>query len=794
VNILNDFFYLSWESEPLCAIEPIWEDGEFLSLLSNQYERFCDASAILLSLSEVTLERFMALEETGEVLAYFAQEKRRHWERPMIYALQCRLFSFLIYQGDLSLNKSIGKRLDLLRKEGIIGYDTSRKLISLLTLIQERKRTESKMIAEPKAKQAGKADSYYTAAVQRLHEQMDTVSDAIEVPSLQQQLRRIPDKLSAQRFSIGITGVMNAGKSTMLNALLGAEILGTAVVPETANLTIIKYAKKPKAIVHFWRQDEWRRIEKSAGVLAQMQDVVEETRQHFGKRLEQYITEEGRSETVSIETLPSYTSAEHSDKRCNLVKEVELYQDLEFVREGVEIVDTPGLDDPVIQREEITKAYLQGCDMMCHLMHAGQSATQKDIAFILETLLYRNVAQLLIVITRIDMVTEEELAEVIAYTKSSIEARLKELGKGAQFASILERIQFIPVAGKMALLHRTGRAKEAIEAGYDLARSGILEIESYLREVLFGANSQKARLIVASANKELLHLIQAQLESYTQEQILLGKSAEEISELSAQYREEIAETKVQLQKLEQMVNRSRETLREHFEILDRQALHTLQSLQELLARRIMDDIRYTLKKEKRKPTPERIEAMIERGLQDGAIDLVRNYRHGFQKRLEELMERLAEAFGAFRVQQKATEYDTRGFVQKHFGTLEIFHSSTLLVAQVNRAIARYGKRELEQLASDIALSLSETMTEAQRRFMAYASTLQQVLLEEFEQQASAPLRQVKYEIAQRESLLEEARCRAEDSAYDTQARALLLERRIKQLHTLQTEILEGGVL
>ena len=47
--------------------------------------------------------------------------------------------------------------------------------------------------------------------------------------------------MNNQKFSIGITGVMNAGKSTMLNALMGKEILGSVVVPETANLTIVKH-------------------------------------------------------------------------------------------------------------------------------------------------------------------------------------------------------------------------------------------------------------------------------------------------------------------------------------------------------------------------------------------------------------------------------------------------------------------------------------------------------------------------------------------------------------------------
>ncbi|MCD8541630.1 MAG: dynamin family protein [Aliarcobacter cryaerophilus] len=54
------------------------------------------------------------------------------------------------------------------------------------------------------------------------------------------ELEDINSYMNNQKFSIGITGVMNAGKSTMLNALMGKEILGSAVVPETANLNYCK--------------------------------------------------------------------------------------------------------------------------------------------------------------------------------------------------------------------------------------------------------------------------------------------------------------------------------------------------------------------------------------------------------------------------------------------------------------------------------------------------------------------------------------------------------------------------
>ena len=157
---------------------------------------------------------------------------------------------------------------------------------------------------------------------------------------------------------------MNAGKSTMLNALMGKEVLGSAVVPETANLTIVKHNAKENAKVFYWNKSEWDRIEKSAQQLDSMRDYVNETNKIFGDELSSYIKEESRYDEIDIKDLSSYTSAEAEGKRCNLVKYVELGSNLDFLSDGIEIVDTPGLDDPVIQREEITKEYIGACDMM----------------------------------------------------------------------------------------------------------------------------------------------------------------------------------------------------------------------------------------------------------------------------------------------------------------------------------------------------------------------------------------------------------------------------------------------
>ena len=686
-----------------------------------------------------------------------------------VSAIQCRLLSFLEERGDLLLNKAIGQRIELLRKSSIIGYDTARKLISVLTLIPEKKRTVDiapKTAEEHVVKHSPKEAHEMTEIVEMLQ-------SAIELPHLRQRLDAVPEKIKSQRFSIGITGVMNAGKSTMLNALLRQEILGTAVVPETANLTVIKHAEQNSATVHFWNTQEWQQIERSAEVMVPMQHFVEETKGHFGTALSEYVTPEGRAEEIAVEALPAYTSAAHSNKRCNLVKSVTLYSDLAFVKGGVEIVDTPGLDDPVIQREEITKSYLAECDLLCHLMNVGQSATQKDVEFIIESLLYRNVAQLLVVITRIDTVEEEALAEVIAYTKSSIKARLEALEMGARFEALIARIVFVPIAGKMALLHRTGRAQEAMALGYDLDRSGISRIERYLSEVLFGEDAPKVKLLREASRKELTQLIRTQEKAYEEETALLGQSAEEIAQAYERHTQEEAQSQQEAQRLKEEITLGRDELNDYLRILQKGAVDKFRSLQALLGRRIMDDVRYSLRKTKKKPTSQRIETMLTTGLQDGLIDLLRDYRYGFQKRMDEVLERLGREFESFAGKitgEAEVQENAKTLFAKYFDGLLLTGSHAVLATQVNSAIAKHSKKEIEKMEMQVQQALSEALEILREKFLASVSVVNADLLQAFEGRYGQVLEHVSQERVSQGEMLKKALESARKSGDSTQER------------------------
>ncbi len=375
--------------------------------------------------------------------------------------------------------------------------------------------------------------------------------------------------LKNQEFSIGVTGIIKAGKSTMMNALLKEDILGTAIRPETANLTVIKKSKKPEAVVKFWSQKEWNEIKKSA-FDTQSKEFVEVS--EALDRSDAYIQEEPKKVEIEINELENYTSARKSENLCNLVKEVELSLPVEFLDGGVEIVDTPGIDDPIVQREVITLEYLKECSAILHLMNAKQSATQKDIEFIGDALIDQGISSLLVVITRIDTLgdskqeIDKELSAIIEHAKRNIEIYLNRRSKD-DISDILSRLEFLPLAGKFALQHRIGESQKALKKGYELEDTGILEIENYLNMMLFGENNPRATLAITNAYRTIEHDAIEYKKELEQTFSLIGQSREAIEQKLVKASEDKESIGSQLTEIEENIESEKGKIKRRLESL-----------------------------------------------------------------------------------------------------------------------------------------------------------------------------------------------------------------------------------
>lgn len=677
---------------------------------------------------------------------------------------------------------------EYLKNENILNSEHYNKLLSLFDLKELNVTEEQNHIS------VQKIDDEHKSSFKDLKHNLENIINELKTDltnkEILDELENTHNYLNNQKFSIGITGVMNAGKSTMLNALMGREILGSAVVPETANLTIVKHNPTDNAKVYYWNEQEWDRIKKSASQLESMKDFVEETNRIFGDNLKNYIRPVSRFDEIDIKDLSSYTSAEASGKKCNLVKYVELGSKLDFLSDGIEIVDTPGLDDPVIQREEITKEYISQCDMMIHLMNVSQSATLKDVEFIIDALLYQNISKLLVVITRADTVSKEQLDEVIKYTKTSIEKQLKAQNKDSQLDYILKTIRFIPISGRMALLHRTGREKEALDAGFTIEDTGILEIEKYLMDTLFGTNSQKGELVVQSTKNQLQKVIEKQISFNNYELTLLSKSKEELEKELEEFNKKKAVNTRIFQAMSEDITYYKNDAKSYINSLETFLESELIDLQTVIKQRVVSDVKYSFEKMKKRPENSRIKVIVETAIKDGIIDVIRDYRYKFIKKSQTIGEQCEQKYHdlGFAIGHKNENFDARGFFQEDFKSGFLTSNNEVLISQIIDAVSKSKDSRINELDREIEALISTQFTSIEDDLKVKAKKVSNMLIDSFFTTLNAPLKQFEQKLKNDEETLQNQLNSFEENDKNKDVISINIHKNIKKLENISATI------
>lgn len=260
--------------------------------------------------------------------------------------------------------------------------------------------------------------------------------------------RKIEDAIETDRLlRIGIVGEVKAGKSTFLNALVfdGKQILPQAATPMTAALTKIVYSEHLKAEIEFYDRADWDTIEAYA---KEYEEQYEELRNEFiqikqsqqtnpfsnvinkqdssDKRkikidrleLESYINGKISSQSKGCHELVQMLYERNIDfEECikrgidiidninnvddlmgrlenyvgsegeytPIVKSTRIYLNFESLK-GLEIIDTPGTNDPIVSRSMATRKYLGNCDVVFLLSYAGQFMKSQDVQFLSQTL------------------------------------------------------------------------------------------------------------------------------------------------------------------------------------------------------------------------------------------------------------------------------------------------------------------------------------------------------------------------------------------------------------------------
>lgn len=265
-------------------------------------------------------------------------------------------------------------------------------------------------------------------------------------------------------LKIGIVGGVKAGKSSFLNALLfrGRDILPKAATPMTAALTKISYSEKSYAKIVFYEDKDWNAILQNAATFDERLETAianeKKRREENAKKdvwgrkiqnnlvavqgdsLDQY-TIERLKKNIDEEFRACKELAEMADTRGVVVntllgsdQEIPLSDNLEadlkeyvgadgkytpFVKyielgmnepvlKDLEIIDTPGLNDPIVSRSIVTKRFLKNCDAAFLMSFCGQFMSAQDVTFLLKALPQEGIGHVVLIGSKFDSVLQEK--------------------------------------------------------------------------------------------------------------------------------------------------------------------------------------------------------------------------------------------------------------------------------------------------------------------------------------------------------------------------------------------------
>lgn len=265
-----------------------------------------------------------------------------------------------------------------------------------------------------------------TAALQELA----GVAADLGAKSLKDRIEReLVKKMEEDRFHLVVVGEFNHGKSTFVNALLGENVLPVGVTPTTAAIHHLKYAEKPEATVVF---------------------------------------QSGARESIPFNETRSF--AVGGGKSADDVDYLEVGYPAQLLAERILLVDTPGVNDLSLQRADITYSYIPRADAVLFLLDAGQILKESERQFLNDKLLKASRDKIVFVITKWDILNDDEKREALQYAK-------------AQLANLVKDPVVFPISAENAL-------------GGKRAESGMDELLAHLTKFL---SEERGRILLDNA-------------------------------------------------------------------------------------------------------------------------------------------------------------------------------------------------------------------------------------------------------------------------------------------------------
>ena len=249
------------------------------------------------------------------------------------------------------------------------------------------------------------------------------------------KISRILTQTSEIEPSVTVIGQIKAGKTSLVNAMIGdPSLLPTDVNPWTSVVTSL-HINTPspdpdvKACFKFFDTAEWDRLVSNGGRIGQMAaragadeeleklrlQVVamrEKAQARLGRKFELLLGTEHRYGVVDDALLKRYVCVGDEDladedqgRFVDITKSADLYVDRSDIPTSLCVRDTPGVNDTFMMREQITINAVRDSRSCIVVLSAHQALTTMDMALI-RLIAHRASREIIIYVNRIDELSD----------------------------------------------------------------------------------------------------------------------------------------------------------------------------------------------------------------------------------------------------------------------------------------------------------------------------------------------------------------------------------------------------
>lgn len=250
-------------------------------------------------------------------------------------------------------------------------------------------------------------------AINESYERINLVAEGINDEILSQNSQN-QAKLNENVFNLVVLGQFKRGKTTFINSLLGAELLPTAVVPLTSIVTVLSYGETVKITVVFNNES---------------------------------------TQVIQLEQLPEYITEAKNPNNMKNVKEVRVLYPSPYLRDGVRLIDTPGVGSIYQNNTDETYNYIPKVDAAIFLLSVDPPISQAEVEFLEDIKKYAT--KIFFILNKIDYLSPKDREESLEFSKQVLETKVG-----------LSNIKIFPLSAKLALEGKLAKDNEKLETSY----------------------------------------------------------------------------------------------------------------------------------------------------------------------------------------------------------------------------------------------------------------------------------------------------------------------------------------